>query len=96
MIFSPVHFRNDVFEYFGGRASWLTSSKARSCSCVPINVDTLNGTYFVPHFFRFAYMKVATFDEKIFPSSIAVLGKMFSYKYVSFHVFKFSFLLNVV
>ena len=32
------------------------------------------------------YMKVGTFDEKLFPSSRAVLGKSFSYKCVPFHV----------
>ena len=32
------------------------------------------------------YMKVGTFDEKMFPSSRAVLGNIFSYKCVPFHV----------
>ena len=32
------------------------------------------------------YMKVDTFDEKMFPSSRAVLGNIFSYKCVPFHV----------
>ena len=42
------------------------------------------------------YMKVGTFDEKMFPSSRAVLGNIFSYKCVPFHVYIFSFLFNVV
>ena len=42
------------------------------------------------------YMKVDTFDEKMFPSSRAVLGNIFSYKCVPFHVYIFSFLFNVV
>ena len=32
------------------------------------------------------YIKVGTFDEKMFPSSRAVLGNIFSYKCVPFHV----------
>ena len=65
--------------------------------CVLFDVDTLKGTD------KKLYRPVSiwiheggTFDEKIFPSSRAVLGKIFSYKCVPFHVFKFSFLFNVV
>ena len=41
-------------------------------------------------------MKVGIFDEKKIPSSRAMLVKIFSYKCVHVHVFKLSFLFNVV